>query len=222
VQLPERVLFVGAHCDDIELLAGGLLTALCRARTHSVGVLLFSDHRGVVDDAAAARAYGEFLENLAWLRSLGGPVEDHTGDLMSACRGEFQARRGEIYAAMERLRTDYDLVVTHPLSDTNQDHQQVAAEAIRVFKAHASVLGGEFPNNDVGGFQPSVWVPLSDEAMAGKRRLVYAYGSQRFDGRPYFDEDLVSGLARVRGAQIRSPWAEAFAVQTRVIATLRG
>ncbi|MEI8256661.1 MAG: hypothetical protein WCJ30_13385, partial [Deltaproteobacteria bacterium] len=58
--LPPRVLFVGAHCDDIELIAGGLLFACCAARKR-VGVLVFSDHRGVVDDTTAALALGDAL-----------------------------------------------------------------------------------------------------------------------------------------------------------------
>ena len=54
-----------------------------------------------------------------------------------------------------------------------------------------------------------------ERAVDAKVRMVSAYASQRRNGRPYFDADLVRGLARVRGAQIRAPWAEAFAVAAR-------
>lgn len=215
--LPERVLFIGAHCDDVELIGGGLLARACFAG-RQVGVLVFSDHRGVIDDAAAARARAEFSENMAWLGAESGTaVRDHCGPMLPACRGAFQSERGALYAAMEALRDAYDLVVTHAPTDTNQDHQQVAEEAARVFKAHATLLGGEFPNNDLGGFTAQVYVALTPREVAAKARMVTHYRSQDFDGRPYIDGDVVQALTRLRGSQIREAAAEAFTVIGRVV-----
>ena len=217
MNLPERILFVGAHCDDIELFGGGLLARACFAGRR-VGVLVFSDHRGVLDEAAAARARGEFNENLAWLRAESRhDVRDHSARMLPACRGAFESERGALYAAMEALRDDYDLVVTHAPTDTNQDHRQVADEAARVFKAHATLLGGEFPNNDLGGFTPHVYVALAARELEAKARMVAHYRSQDFGGRPYIDGEVVLALARVRGSQIREPAAEAFTVVGRVV-----
>jgi len=217
VRLPPRILFVGAHCDDIELFAGGLLARAC-FRGRSVGVLVFSDHRGIVDDAVAARALGEFRDNLDWISTASGTrVCDHSGAMLPACGGAFEAERGSIYAAMEVLRESYDMVVTHVATDTNQDHRQVAEEATRVFKAHATLVGGEFPANDLGGFSPQVYVALAPREVDAKVRMVANYRSQDFAGRPYFDPEVIRSLARVRGSQIREPAAEAFAVAGRVV-----
>jgi LmbE family N-acetylglucosaminyl deacetylase len=217
VNLPERILFVGAHCDDIELFAGGLLARACFDGKR-VGVLVFSDHRGVIDDAAAAQARRELAENLAWLRAESGTeVHDHSGAMLPACRGAFQSERGALYAAMEAVRGEYELVVTHAPTDTNQDHRQVAEEAARVFKAHATLLGGEFPNNDLGDFPAQVYVALSAREVEAKAHMVEHYRSQDFGGRPYLGGELVRALARLRGSQIREPAAEAFAVVARVV-----
>jgi LmbE family N-acetylglucosaminyl deacetylase len=218
VKLPERILFVGAHCDDLELIAGGLLARACFAGAR-VGALVFSDHRGVLDEAAAMQARAEMRDNLAWLAAeSGGAITDHSAAMLPACRGHFQAERAQLYAQLEALRGDYDLVVTHAASDTNQDHRQVAEEAARVFKAHATLLGGEFPNNDVGRFVPQVYVALGEREVAAKERMVARYRSQDFGGRPYLDPAVVRALARVRGSQIRAAWAEAFSVEGRVVA----
>lgn len=217
MRLPESALFVGAHCDDVELLAGGLLSRVCRAGAR-VGVLVFSDHRGVIDDNAAAQARGEMRSNMRWLEArTAGAIADHTGVLFPACRGAFEAERGQIYAALEALRDQYELVVTHPAEDTNQDHRQVAVEAARVFKAHATLLGGEFPNNDIGGDRRDVYVALEERDIEAKAHMINAYTSQRFGGRPYLDGDLAEALARVRGSQIRAPYAEAFTVGARLV-----
>jgi LmbE family N-acetylglucosaminyl deacetylase len=218
MKLPARVLFVGAHCDDIELFAGGLLARSCFGGSERVGVLVFSDHRGVVSDERAARARAEMRENLAWLATeTGRPILDHSDAMLPACHGAFERERARIYGAIEALRDDYDLVVTHPPSDTNQDHAQVAEEVARVCKAHASVLAGEFPSNDLGDFRPEVFVALDERALAAKVRMIGRYESQRFGGRPYFDADAVTGLARTRGAQIRARAAEAFQILARAI-----
>jgi len=222
VILPGRVLFVGAHCDDIELIAGGVLARACFSGRR-VGTLVFSDHRGVVDDTVAAQARAEFEQNLAWLRAeSGAEIRDHSAAMLPACRGAFESRRGELYAAMEALRDEYDLVVTHVAGDTNQDHRQVAEEAARVFKAHATLLGGEFPNNDIGGFTPQIFVELTARELAAKIQLVTRYRSQVFGGRPYIDGDVVRALAVLRGSQVRRPAAEAFAVAARVVVPAEG
>ena len=55
MKLSKRLLFVGAHCDDVELFAGGLLARACEEGLE-VGVLVFSDHRGVLPDQLAAQS----------------------------------------------------------------------------------------------------------------------------------------------------------------------
>jgi LmbE family N-acetylglucosaminyl deacetylase len=219
MKLPRRILFVGAHCDDVELLAGGLL-AHASFSGRSVGVLVFSDHRGVLDAASATLARDELAENLRWLsEESGNAVVDHTDLLLAACDGSFQRERARLYSVLERLRDQYDLVITHPAEDTNQDHAQVAAEALRVMKAHVTVLSGEFPNNDVGLSAPRVYVPLSERELAAKVRMVKAYRSQDLGGRPYLEPTVVEALARLRGSQIRRPAAEAFSLLGRMMVT---
>ena len=218
MRLSDRVLFVGAHCDDIELIAGGLLARVCFAKAARVGVLVFSDHRGVLDEAAARQARDEFRANLHWLEAESGwTIEDHSAKMLPACRGAFESDRGLLYAAMEELRGGYELVVTHGPMDTNQDHRQVAQEAARVFKAHATLLGGEFPNNDLGSFTAQVYVELSTRELDAKVRMIAAYRSQQFGGRPYLDETVLRALATLRGSQVRAPAAEAFSLSGRAI-----
>jgi LmbE family N-acetylglucosaminyl deacetylase len=219
MDLPNRILFVGAHCDDVELFAGGLLARACRTG-RDVGVMVFSDHRGVVDDDTAAKARAELRANLEWLEeSTSTAVVDHSELWLPACRGAFEAERAAIYAAMEAVRDHYDMVVTHPLGDTNQDHEQVAREARRVFKMHATVLSGEFPANDAGTFEPRVYVGLDEEDLAVKIRLISRYETQRRAHRTYLDGTVVKALARIRGAQIGRAAAEAFEVLARIVVT---
>lgn len=212
MKLPERILFVGVHCDDIELFAGGLLNLACRSK-REIWVMVFSDHRGIVSDTAANDARDEFTTNMEKLGETHGmAVRDHCDRMLRACSGHFESERGYIYERLEALRDAYDLIVSHPPSDTNQDHKQVAAEVARVFKGHGSVIAGEFPNNDLGDFKADVYVSLEAQDVAAKVEMAGRYRSQTFDGRPYFSQTVLSGLATVRGSQIRTEFAEAFSV----------
>lgn len=224
MQFSGPILFAGAHCDDVELFAGGLLARACRASAKSgeeVGLLVLSDHRGVLSDADAARARAELAANVDELRAFGARIAVHgalADDVwLPACRGDFDARRGRIYELFESLRDRYGTVVTHAIGDTNQDHARVAEEARRALKGHATVLGGEHPNNDVGEFRASVYVALEEDDVRAKQRWVARYRSQQRDGRPYLDPDVIAALARVRGSQIRAPWAEAYEVLARIV-----
>ena len=220
MDLPPSILFVGAHCDDIELFAGGLLARACRLG-RDVGVLVVSDHRGVASDAEADRSRVELAQNIDFLHEITGTrPRDHSGLWLPACQGAFERERGAVYSALEALRERYALVVTHPPGDTNQDHRQVVDEVRRVFKLHSSAIGGEFPANDLGSFAPQLYVPLSEEDLAAKVRMIERYQSQRRSHRRYLDETVVRALARVRGSQIHEAAAEAFEVVTRVV--LRG
>jgi LmbE family N-acetylglucosaminyl deacetylase len=217
MRLPASALFVGAHCDDIELFAGGFLSRAARSGVR-VGVVVFSDHRGVLAPEMAAQALAEHRANMRWLAArTGAEIVDHTGRLLPACQGAFEAERGRIHAALESLRDRYELAVTHPEHDTNQDHQQVAREAARVWKAHATLLSGEFPSNDLGGGRLDVYVALEERDIEAKVHMVKSYVSQAFGGRPYLDERVVRALAALRGSQVREPWAEAFGVLARLI-----
>ena len=158
----------------------------------------------VVDDgsndgtAAAATAAGARVIRHPYNKGNGASVKTGirhaAGEYVLVIDGDGQ------HSAEDALRLvaclgEYDLVVTHGPADTNQDHQQVATEAKRVFKAHATLLGGEFPNNDLGDFRPQVYAALSEREVAAKARMVESYRSQNFGGRPYIDGEMVRALA---------------------------
>ena len=145
------------------------------------------------------------------MKRLGAPNEimDFT-----ACQGEFQTGRERIYRAiletLDRFRPT--LIITHPSSDTNQDHQQVAAETLRCAKGRVSIVGGEYPFNEVQGRSPELFVPLSESDIEMKCALIENYQSQKRPDRQYLSGDAWKGLAKMRGAQIQEEFAEAFHV----------
>ena len=87
------------------------------------------------------------------------------------------------------------------------DHQVVSNEMLRAFRC--SVLGYESPYNNYS-FKPVYYERLEEKHLYKKKELVNMYKSQKAKGDDYFTEKAIYGLARVRGLQIKTKYAEAF------------
>lgn len=98
-------------------------------------------------------------------------------------------------------------------NDLHQDHQTVAMEGMRAFK-QVSILGYELPWNNIK-FNTQAFIKLEDRHIIRKIEALKAYKSQSF--RDYLTEDFIWSLAKTRGVQIGSKYAETFEVIRWVI-----
>lgn len=120
----------------------------------------------------------------------------------------FPDHRQPILERFYQLNKDYqpDVVFLPSSFDNHQDHATVYAEGFRAFK-RSTLLGYELPQN-VTSFENSAFVCLSDEQLKRKIDALASYQSQGF--RSYAAPAYIEGLARVRGVQCGSLFAEAF------------
>ncbi len=101
-----------------------------------------------------------------------------------------------------------DLVFTPSLNDLHQDHGTIAQEALRAYKTN-SILSYELPWNNIS-FNTTSFISLSEENIQSKINALSKYESQKH--RPYANEEFIRGLARTRGVQINTRYAEVFEV----------
>lgn len=118
LSLPATVLVVGAHPDDAELGAGGLLVA-ARERGSRIAVVVLSRGEGgasgtAEERLAEARQAADILGVDDWL-CLGLPDTAIADDLPS---------REKLEAVLVQLRPN--LIVTHGVDDWNQDHRNAS------------------------------------------------------------------------------------------------
>ena len=120
----------------------------------------------------------------------------------------FPSHRQEILEHFYRLNKEYqpELVLLPSSFDNHQDHATVYAEGFRAFK-RSTLLGYELPQN-VTSFENSAFVCLSEEHLTQKIAALANYRSQGF--RSYAAPEYIESLARVRGVQCGSLFAEAF------------
>jgi len=128
---------------------------------------------------------------------------------------ELSYHRQEILEELVKIKNDIcpDLVFLPSSNDLHQDHSTVSIEGIRAFKT-TTVLGYEIPWNNIE-FQAEAFIILSPENINTKINALGAYNSQK--GKNYANEEFIRSLARTRGVQIGSRYAEAFEVIRWVI-----
>lgn len=190
------VLALGAHPDDIELGCGGTLLQLA----DRPGTLLHhAVLTGTAERAAEARAAAEAVSGAgASVRVLGLPD------------GRLPARWGAVKDALEALAYEVapDLVLAPRLDDAHQDHRVLAEIVPTVFR-DALVLGYEIHKQDGDRGRCTTYVPMGDDVLERKWQLLQAsFPSQH--GRAWWDREVVTGLARLRGVEARTRYAEGF------------
>jgi LmbE family N-acetylglucosaminyl deacetylase len=205
----ERTLVLAAHTDD-EFGCAGLVGRLIEQGTE-VHLAAFSWCEESVPQGYARDVLKDESKAAAGVLGI-HPDRFRLYDLRVR---HFPAHRQEILEELVSLRRSIapDLVLIPSSSDIHQDHEVIAAEAIRAFK-HATILGYELPMNTIS-FRHACFVPLEERHMDIKIAHAACYVSQQ--QRPYMNPEFLRGLARVRGVQINRTAAEAFEV-VRVVA----
>ena len=203
---PLHLLCLGAHCDDIEIGAGGaILRLIAERRVARVDWVVFSS-----DDtrAAEARAAADFF--------LAG-VEQRNVTLHTFRDGFLPYVGADVKAAFEALKkqSNPDLILTHHKDDLHQDHRLLAELTWNTFRNHL-ILEYEIPKYDGNPFSPNTYVPLDEPTCRRKvEGLTTAFRSQA--SKPWFSPDTFLATLRLRGVESATPFAEAFACRKAVL-----
>ena len=192
------LLAVGAHPDDIEIAAGGLLLSLAAAspglRVHYVLCTGTADRQAEARAAAAAFLPGAEL-SFALHQLPDGRLPTHWNAVK-----EILHEAGTVVTP--------DLVLCPAPNDAHQDHRLLAEQTPTAFRDQL-VLHYEIPKWDGDLARRNTYVPLTDDVARRKVELLHeSFPSQK--ARDWWDDEVFLGLARLRGMECRSRYAEAF------------
>lgn len=205
---PPRFLFIGAHCDDIEIGCGGTVVELLRA---------YPDARvhWVVLSSGAERAKEARKAAQALLRKVADPAVEIMDFRGAYFPSEFVSLKGYFEALKQRC--DPDVIFTHARDELHQDHRVTGELTWNTWRNHL-ILEYEIPKYDGGLGTPQLYVPLAAATMKRKLDvLMDAFPSQQ--GKRWFTPETFSGLARLRGIECNatSGYAEAFFARKMVL-----
>jgi LmbE family N-acetylglucosaminyl deacetylase len=198
---PQRILALGAHCDDIEIGCGGTILRLAAERRPlEVRWVVFCS---TPERAAEARASaGAFLEDVACAKVV---VRDYRDGFLpyagAAVKEEFEELKREFSP---------DLVFTHYRQDRHQDHRLVSDLTWNTWRDHL-ILEYEVPKYDGDFGSPNFFASLPAPTLDRKIALLLKhYASQA--RKAWFTADLFQAVARIRGMESAAPagLAEAF------------
>jgi len=107
-----------------------------------------------------------------------------------------------------RNSNKFDLIFIPSLNDVHQDHSTIANEGVRAFK-NSNIFSYELIWNNFE-FKNQCFVELSKENIENKISSLKCYKSQGF--RNYLSDEFIWSLAKVRGVQCSTDFAESFEI----------
>jgi LmbE family N-acetylglucosaminyl deacetylase len=194
----QRVLFLGAHPDDIELGCGALIAQIVDKA--EVRCVTLSDNQ---KNPALSNLVEEHHNSMAVLG-----LEKDQVVLKDFETRNFPRDRQSILEFLYELNREFqpEIVFTHTQSDIHQDHDVVRMEALRTFRG-VSVLGYDVLRSSYGFF-PHFLVEVSIADVQKKIDALAEY--KTYKDKYYFDPEIIRSTSIRHGALAERPYAEGF------------
>ena len=200
---PKKILVLAPHTDDGELGCGGSIARFC-AEGREVYYAAFCLCSKALPDTLPMNTL-EFECKKA-TTVLGIPTANLI--LFNYEVRQLPQSRQQILEELLKLNQQInpDMVLLPAASDVHQDHQVIHQEGLRAFK-NTTFAGYELPWNNYS-FRTNFFMRLSENDINKKVEALQSYQSQSH--RNYMQQDFIRSLAKVRGVQCNSDYAEAF------------
>jgi LmbE family N-acetylglucosaminyl deacetylase len=203
-----KVLCLGSHSDDIEIGCGGTILRLAEQYGGCLFHWVVFSAIGVRE--AEARQAASLFTGPSGLK----------GPILKAFPDGFMPFVGaEVKAVFEELKqaVSPDIIFTHSRKDAHQDHRLIAELTWNTFRDNL-ILEYEIPKYDGDLGQPNLFVPLPEELLQRKIRIIMdSFQSQRV--KHWFREETFLSLMKLRGMECNavSGYAEAFYCRKMVL-----
>jgi len=206
----KNVFVLAPHTDDGELGAGGTIAKLIENGAN-VYYFAFSTAEQSVPDGFPNDILTIEVKNAT--KKLG--IKKENVIIYNYEVRKLNYVRQEILEDLIKFRNKIfpDLVLMPSLHDIHQDHSTIAQEGLRAFK-NTTILGYELIWNNLT-FNTTSFVKLNKKYIQIKCNALKEYQSQ--GQRDYMSEEFIFSLAKTRGVQIGTKYAESFEVIRWVI-----
>ena len=206
-----KILVISPHTDDAELGTGGTINKFINQGDDLYWIVLSIAEESVIGNRPRNIHKTEFLNMIKLIN-----FSKDQYNIFNFKVRNFDLSRQNILDIFVEINNNFkpDLVIGPSIHDYHQDHQITANEMIRAFKKDSSIISYELPWNHIQ-FNTQFFCKLNPNDIDMKIEMLSNYVSQ--SSRNYFDAEYIRGLARVRGTQCNSMYAESFEVLRWVI-----
>ena len=206
----KNVYILAPHTDDGELGAGGTISKLIELGANVYYFAFSTAEQSVPEGFPKDILKTEVLDATSKLGIKKENVIIYNYEVR-----KLNYARQEILEDLIKHRKNLkpDLVFMPSLNDIHQDHSTIAQEGLRAFK-NTTILGYELIWNNLT-FDTTSFIKLEKRHIQAKSDALKEYKSQ--GERDYMSEEFIFSLARTRGVQIGTQYAESFEVIRWVI-----
>ncbi|MDD1699695.1 MAG: PIG-L family deacetylase [Methanoregula sp.] len=203
-----KILILSPHTDDAELGCGGTIIKLLESGNEIFWIVFSTAEDSLPEALPKDTLKNEYLQVIKDLA-----ISEENCEIFDFKVRNLHQSRQEILEDLMRIRRKYtpELVIGPSVNDLHQDHQVVSHEMIRAFKTTSSIISYELPWNHVT-FNTQCFIKLHKHQIDKKCSILKHYKSQIVQDRPYFTKEFIYGLAKIRGIQCNSAYAESFEV----------
>jgi LmbE family N-acetylglucosaminyl deacetylase len=201
----KRILFLGPHTDDIEFGCGATIAKLQVGKNEIICHAFSPAEKSVPDDLPKDINVSHMFHSLKMLGVATANISVGNYPVR-----EFPYFRQQILEDMVCMQRELkpDIVFIPSSFDTHQDHQIVSQEGFRAYKK-TILIGYEIPWNNLS-FRTEAFSIVNSEQVEKKIEALQCYISQL--GRSYVTPEFIRSLARTRGGQVGTEFAEAFEI----------
>ena len=196
-----KILFLGAHSDDIEIGCGGTILKFIKELAKAqIRWIVFSGNE--IRAAEAQQSASTFLNE----------VKSKKIDVYDFRESYFPFIGADLKDCFEKLKKEFnpDIIFTHYAKDAHQDHKLISKLTWNTFRDHF-IFEYEIPKYDGDLSTPNLYVNLDDLIIRKKINYICKiFKSQK--KKSWFSEETFRSISRIRGIESNSPdkYAESF------------
>ncbi|NPV77654.1 MAG: hypothetical protein HPY59_14940 [Anaerolineae bacterium] len=193
-----RVLFIGAHPDDIELGAGALIAHIVNQAEILCVTLSDNQKNPELKNLVQEHYRSMHILGVTEKNVILGPFDTRL----------FQSYRQEILEYLIGLRREFqpEIVFTHTRADLHQDHSTVTEETLRAFRG-TTVLGFDVLRSSYGFF-PNFLTEVTEDDVQKKLDALAEY--KTYASKYYFNPQITRATLIRNGALAERNYAEGF------------
>lgn len=182
-----HVLAIGAHPDDIEIGAGGLVYRLIQEHNAVMHFLILTEGIQHPNEGEYFEPSVRRKEAVLAAQHLGVPGKNVEVLSFPDCglheHGHQLIRTIEAFVHNEKRAKPFDIILTHAGADTHADHRETHEATISALRNYmGTVLLYQSPSTKPNSFHPTLFVNLPEEAIRQKDRSLQAHVSQKYKG----------------------------------------
>jgi LmbE family N-acetylglucosaminyl deacetylase len=206
----KKILVLAPHTDDGELGVGGTISKLIEQ-----GAEVYYAAFSTAEESVPEGFPKDILKTEVKAATAKLGIKNENLFIFNYQVRKLNYARQEILEDLVKLKKkfNFDLIFIPSLNDLHQDHSTVAMEGLRAFK-NCTILGYELIWNNLS-FDTECFIILEERHINNKITALMEYKSQAH--RDYVSPEFVRSLAKARGVQIGSQWAECFEVIRLII-----